>query len=182
MSVLLELKSPPILTIAMNVMKVSKLVLATTATRSPFRTPFARRAFASKATFRLNLPHDRCRTSVLPSRTSVIAILASSLFSVVRFEGSVGEAEYRMFSAKFSCVPSNHCGMLSIGIEVSTTWHSLVVGAMLKAWTDGPCCSYLRRSTRSHSTYLPRNRCGCHQHSNRTVGGTSTQLECEYSR
>ena len=86
MSVLLELNSPPRLTTAMNVMNVSKLVLATTATRSPFLTPCARIAFASKPTRRRSSPHERWRTSVLPSRTSVSAILVSSLCCVERLE------------------------------------------------------------------------------------------------
>jgi hypothetical protein len=120
-SVLLLLNNPPELTIAINVIKVSKLVLATTATLSPFFTPLARSAFASSPTLFRRSPQVWCRISVFPSLISVSAILLSSLCCVVRIEGSEGEAEKRMFSAKFMYVPLNQCGMLSMGRDVSMT-------------------------------------------------------------
>jgi hypothetical protein len=113
--------SAPKLSTAINTMNESKLVPATSATRSPFFNPFARNAFASLPILRLTSPKVMCFTSTFPSRISVNAILSSSLPTVVVLLGSCLSAEKSTFSAKLRYVPSNQCGILSMGAEVSTT-------------------------------------------------------------
>lgn len=95
MSVELLLNMPPSHVVARYTTYVLSEWPATITTRSPFFRPLSFSAAASVATSLRSSRHVMCRTSVFPSRTSVNAILASSLCSVLRTAAD-GDEESRV--------------------------------------------------------------------------------------
>lgn len=110
--------------VASHTTNVSTLLAATATTRSPRLTPLAWYIAAASAAARdLSSPHEHSRVADPPSRTSVMAIRASSLLgSTERWPGgSAAVREYSTFSAKLSVTPSNHRGTWSMVADSSTT-------------------------------------------------------------
>lgn len=123
MSVELLEKMAPSQLVATHTTNVSMLLAATTTTRSPCLTPLAwYMAAASLAAPARSSAHEHSRSADPPSRTSVMATLPSSLWSLDRRPlGSAARREYRTFSAKFRRTPSNHRGTWSMVADSSTT-------------------------------------------------------------
>ena len=87
---------------------------------SPLPTPLTAIAAASRPASLRSAAQLTCLVAELPSRTSVRAILASSLPLVERVPGeSVRDREYSTFSAQLRRTPSNQRGTASMGWDSS---------------------------------------------------------------